>query len=196
MNIIDRPFYQRNTPIVAQDLLGKTVVRIINGIILMGIIVETEAYSFKNDPASHAYRGKTKRNVSMFGMVGYTYIYFIYGNHFCLNIVAKSTTITAGAVLIRALEPVQGTLLMLEYRNNKSFNQLTNGPGKLTQALQISTAQNGIDITQKGELFIIDTAICLSSNIVSTRRIGLSSPDDKQWRFYIAENKWVSHKVA
>jgi len=195
MKILNRFFYQRNTVIVAQELLGKIVMRNINGMMLAGIIVETEAYCFDDDPASHAYRGKTKRNASMFGMVGYTYVYFIYGNHFCLNIVAKSAATTAGAVLIRALEPLQGVEIMQCYRYNNCLKELTNGPGKLAQALQITTVHNFIDVTQDGVLFIVDKDIHLSCDIIATTRIGITADVDKQWRFCLMNNKWLSRKI-
>jgi len=168
--------------------------RKINGKVLAGIIVETEAYCFDDDPASHAYRGKTKRNAPMFGMVGYAYVYFIYGNHFCLNIVAKSATTTAGAVLIRALEPLQGIEVMQCYRYNNCLKKLTNGPGKLAQALQITTVHNFIDVTQDGALFIVDNNRQVA-DIIATTRIGITAGLDKQWRFCLRNNKWLSRKV-
>lgn len=194
MKVLNRSFYQRDTVIVARELLGKIVMRKINGMTLAGIIVETEAYCFDDDPASHAYRGKTKRNAPMFGMVGYTYVYFIYGNHFCLNIVAKSATTAAGAVLIRALEPLQGTEVMHRYRNNNCLKDLTNGPGKLAQALQISTVHNFVDVTQDGDLFVVDNNR-QTADIIATTRIGITSGSDKQWRFCLRNNKWLSRKI-
>jgi len=194
MKILNRSFYQQNTVIVAQELLGKIVIRKINGMTLAGIIVETEAYCFDDDPASHAYRGKTKRNAPMFGMVGYTYVYFIYGNHFCLNIVAKSATTAAGALLIRALEPLEGTEVMGRYRNNNCLKELTNGPGKLAQALQITTVHNFIDVTQDGALFIVDNNR-QTADIIATTRIGITVGVDKQWRFCLRNNKWLSRKI-
>ncbi|HEB41778.1 MAG TPA: DNA-3-methyladenine glycosylase [Candidatus Dependentiae bacterium] len=195
MKILNRSFYQRDTVIVAQELLGKIVMRKINGVTLAGIIVETEAYCFDDDPASHAYRGKTKRNAPMFGMVGYTYVYFIYGNHFCLNIVAKSATTAAGALLIRALEPLQGIEVMRRYRYNNCLKEVTNGPGKLAQALQITTVHNFIDVTKNGSLFIVDKDIHLSRDIIATTRIGITVGSDKQWRFCLRNNKWLSRKM-
>lgn len=184
MNIIDPSFYKRDTIEVAQDLLGKTLIRYYNGLYLTGIITETEAYRCSDDPASHAYRGKTERNAAMFGPVGYAYIYFIYGVHFCLNVVARSQELQAGAVLIRSIMPTQGISFMQEVR--KKVTNLTNGPGKLAQALCITRKQNGIDMTQQGELFIIDTGFVVNEeNYISTPRIGLSVAQDSLWRFYI-----------
>ncbi len=151
MNSINRSFYQRDTVTVAQDLLGKLLVRELNGQVLLGIIVETEAYTF-DDPASHTYCGKTARNAPMFGDVGHAYVYFIYGNHFCFNIVAKENDMPAGAVLIRALEPMNGIALMHKHRKKHNVRILTNGPGKLAQALHITKQHSGLDITQKGQL--------------------------------------------
>jgi len=189
MNIIDSSFYKRDTVLVAQDLLGKTLVRYYNGIYVTGIIHETEAYRCSDDPASHAYRGKTQRNSAMFGPVGHSYVYFIYGVHFCLNVVARSQELQAGAVLIRSLLPMQGIPLMQKAR--KRMTNLANGPGKLTQALCITREQNGIDMTQEGQLFIVDTGIIVNKkDYRSTPRIGLSMAQDVLWRFYVPNNAY------
>ncbi len=192
--ILTRSFYQQDTVVVAQKLLGKIVVRKVNNMILSGTIVETEAYGFNDDPASHAYRGKTKRNVLMFGEAGLTYVYFIYGNHFCFNIVAKSEAVGAGAVLIRALEPVQGIKAMHHNRRTNYVKNLTNGPGKLAQALQITTADSSIDVTKDGSLYIVDDNIQIT-DVIATSRIGITVGTDKQWRFCLSNNKWLSRKV-
>jgi DNA-3-methyladenine glycosylase len=143
MNIINSSFYTRDTIEVAQDLLGKMLVRHYNGLYLTGIIAETEAYRFCDDHASHAYRGKTERNSAMFGSVGCVYVYFIYGVHFCLKVVARHEKLQAGAVLIRSIVPIQGISFMQEAR--KKTTDLTTGPGKLTQALYITREQNGVE---------------------------------------------------
>jgi len=192
--ILNRSFYQQNTVTVAKNLLGKIVVRKTQNVVFTGIIVETEAYCFNNDPASHAYRGKTKRNAPMFGIVGFTYIYFIYGNYFCFNIVAKPTMAVAGAVLIRALEPIEGIEEMHHNRRNTCAKNLTNGPGKLTQALQITTTDNFIDVTKNGPLYIIDNNVQIG-DIVTTSRIGITVGRDKQWRFCLRSNNWLSRKI-
>ncbi len=106
MKILKKSFYERSTVRVAKELLGKILVRTWHGHILSGIIVETEAYCGLIDPASHAYKGPTARNKAMFGPPGHSYVYFIYGNHHCLNIVAKSKQVAAGGVLIRGLIPI------------------------------------------------------------------------------------------
>ncbi len=115
MRILPRKFYNRDPLIVAPDLLGKVIVHRYHDQTLSGIIVETEAYR-NDDPASHSYRGKTKRNEVMFGKSGVAYVYFIYGNHFCLNFVSRTPSILAGGVLIRALEPSQGIDVMQKLR--------------------------------------------------------------------------------
>ncbi len=188
MKILQKPFYQRDTATVAQELIGKKLVRIINGQIIAGIIVETEAYGHANDSASHAYRTQTERNTPMFGEAGYAYIYFIYGNHFCFNITAKADDVPAGAVLIRALIPTDGIELMKKYRKKDNLHILTNGPGKLAQALQIHKVHNFVDLTKKGKLFVVDQSPIKSEKIIQTPRIGISSGKDKQWRFAL-ENK-------
>ena len=149
-----RSFFQRDTVVVARQLIGHILVRKINGVVLAGIITETEAYRGDDDPACHAYRGKTKRTEPMFGKEGYAYVYFIYGNHFCFNIVAKSATQKAGAVLIRAIKPLLGIEIMKQFRQKEDEKLLTNGPGKLTQALAVTKDHNFIDCTKSNELFV------------------------------------------
>jgi len=113
MKPLPRSFYSRDTVLVAKDLLGKTLVRKTGSKTISGIITETEAYRYKDDPASHAYRGKTERNKAMFGQVGRAYVYFTYGMYHCFNVVAKSQNYEAGAVLIRALYPKKGVNKMI-----------------------------------------------------------------------------------
>jgi len=145
-----------DTKQVAKDLLGKTLVRKIGTQILSGIITETEAYKGKNDPASHASRKKTERNKIMFGEVGVAYVYFTYGMHYCFNVVAKKENDKAGAVLIRAIQPQQGINHMIKNRKTDIISNLTNGPGKLTQAMQITLKQYNHALTKESSLFIID----------------------------------------
>ena len=195
MKIIPQEFYGRNTIDVAKDLLGKILVRVVDRKTLSGIIVETEAYRSTDDPASHSYRGKTERNSVMFGEVGRAYVYFTYGNHFCLNIVAKEESTPAGAVLIRAIEPVEGIKLMHGLRKTNDLYNLTSGPGKLAKALNVTKKQNGIDVTKKGEMYILNGKDVDDSSIIAASRIGIRVALDKQWRFLIADNKFVSRKV-
>ncbi len=194
MKIIPRSFYMRATPEVARDLLGKKVVRVINDtIILSGIIVETEAYEI-NDPACHAFRGQTTANRALFETVGHAYIYFIYGNHFCLNVVAREDVCKAGGVLIRALEPVDGIEIMKQFRPTTSIKNLTNGPGKLAQALHITKELYGVDVTHKGPLYIVSDESYTPFSIISGERIGISKGQEVPWRFYIKDNPFVSRR--
>lgn len=178
---LPRSFYERDTIVVARDLIGHIIVHVIGNGLLAGIIVETEAYRGDDDPACHAYRGKTQRNAPMFGQVGLAYIYFVYGNHFCFNIVAKAAEQKAGAVLIRAIEPLVGIDRMRFLRGINNEKTIANGPGKLTQALQITKKHNFVDCTRSQELFVIKGNNAFS--ITQTPRIGISQAKDKLWRF-------------
>ena len=188
MTLVTRSFYARNTIEVAKDLLGKTLVRDIDGIIVSGIIVETEAYRYKDDPASHSYRGMTKRNEAMFGQVGRAYVYFTYGMHFCVNAVARSPDYSAGAVLIRSIAPRQGVDFMVKQRKTKDISNLTNGPAKLTQALQITKKEYGEDLTKKSSLYVLNGIKVKSSEIVSGPRIGIKKATNKLWNFKLSKN--------
>lgn len=199
----DRSFYDRSTQLVAKELLGNKVVRIISRgqekpKRLCGIIVETEAYGFNEDAASHAFRGLTLRNAVMFGEPGTAYIYFIYGNHFCLNVSAKPLEIEAGAVLIRALQPVEGIRRMKIFRRNCEELSLTSGPGKLTQALNIQQSLNGEDMTDpKSDIHIEFGA--KPPGIIATKRIGTSMGLDKKWRFVslaMSEKGYTTNRFA
>src|SRR5881296_2685679 len=141
MKIIHRSFYERNTIDVAKDLLGQVLVRKISGKIVSGTIVETEAYRYKDDAASHSFMGRTERNKAMFGEVGRAYVYFTYGMHFCVNVVARDDDSEAGAVLLRALVPEKGLDFMVRQRKTDVISNLTDGPAKLTQALRITNEQ-------------------------------------------------------
>ncbi|MFI5251051.1 MAG: DNA-3-methyladenine glycosylase [Bacteroidota bacterium] len=191
---LPRSFYLRSTLTVAKDLLGRYIVRKARGITLIGKIVEVEAYLGEKDPASHTYRGRTKRNEVMFKEGGHLYVYFTYGMHFCANIVTEEEGI-GHAVLLRALEPVQGIEIMRKNRgfeeSDKNDKNLTNGPAKLCQALGIARAQNGVDLI--GDTIILAEGIqTKSSQILSSTRIGINEGKDKKWRFYLKGNGWVS----
>ena len=186
-------FYLRDTWRVAQDLLGYKLVRIITKnnrtIKVSGIIVETEAYGFENDHASHAFKGMTKRNQIMFGPVGRSYIYFIYGNHFCFNVTARSPKDMAGAVLIRAIEPLDGIQYMMQ--NRKACDQLTsltNGPGKIAKALSINLQHSNYDLTNINSEIYIEQGI-KPNLILATKRIGITKSIDAYWRFLIGFKK-------
>jgi DNA-3-methyladenine glycosylase len=193
MRILSPDFYARDTVEVAKDLLGKKIIRQFNGVRLSGIIVETEAYR-SDDPACHAYRGKTERNKALFGPVGHSYVYFIYGNHFCLNLVSRDCTKPSGGVLIRALQPVDGIETMMCNRADRPYAQLTNGPGKLAQALGITKADNHHNLSQEGPLFVVESDTEILDPIVAGPRIGISAAQEHPWRFYYPNNPWVSAK--
>lgn len=192
MKIVKRFFYNRDTVTVAKELLGKIVIRMIDDTMISGMIVETEAYQY-GDRASHCYSRKTARNEALFGPAGHAYIYMIH-NKFCFNVVAHDENTPAGGVLIRALQPLQGIEFMQKNRNINTLHALTNGPGKLAQALNITKKLYGIDVTKKGPLYIVQNSI-ESFDIVTTTRIGISYEKEKKWRFYINNNPWVSKKV-
>lgn len=184
-NILNPSFFARDTVTVARDLIGKTLVRYHEGEYRAGIINETEAYR-SDDPACHAYRGKTERTKALFGPVGHAYVYISYGIHICFNIVARSDDQVAGGVLIRSLIPTEGKVAMQQTRGNAL--ELSNGPGKLTQALRITQEQYGISLTQHGQLFVIDEQIRFNKeDIQVTGRIGISKAQDFLWRFYVPE---------
>ncbi len=181
--------------LVAQELLGKIIVRVINKhIVLQGRIVETEAYTGIDDQASHAYGGKRIRNAPLYGPVGHAYVYFIYGMYFCLNFVSRSSDAPAGGTLIRAVQPIEGIEFMQKQRQVKKIHDLTNGPGKLTQAFLIDAHLNNYDVTKKGDLYVLDAPDISSKNIVTTTRIGVSKAAHELFRFYIKDNPYVSKK--
>jgi DNA-3-methyladenine glycosylase len=184
---LPRSFYNRPATEVARDLLGKVLIHGATG----GIIVETEAYLGLDDAASHAYRGLTKRTEVMFGPPGHAYVYFIYGMYECVNVVVEPSG-TAGAVLIRALEPLLGVDLMRIRRPGaKRLRDIASGPGKLTLALGITRALNGADVT-KGALVVRDRRGTEPFDIVAGPRIGISKCADLPLRFTIAGSEFVS----
>lgn len=190
--ILLREFYTRDTLQVAEDLLGKLLVRESGRSQMIGKIVEVEAYKGSEDPASHAYRGITRRNAPMFAESGHAYIYFTYGNHYCLNVTTERSG-TPGAVLIRALEPMVGLQRMRKLRPTVSDLELTNGPGKLTKALGIDMALNNLDMTKRGPLFITD-AVSEGFEIKYTPRVGITRGSDRLWRVYVSDNSFVSRR--
>ncbi|HKH85979.1 MAG TPA: DNA-3-methyladenine glycosylase [Nitrososphaera sp.] len=197
MSCQNSSFYQRPTEVVAKDLLGKKLVRTIRNnnmqFQLAGIIVETEAYGYSDDLASHAYVGPTGRNKIMFGDVGKAYVYFTYGNHFCLNVSARRSKVEAGAILIRGIEPVEGIELMRQFRPVDDIYSLTSGPGKLTQALNITSLLNGIDMTNSESEVYIEFGK-RPKRIVTTPRIGITRALDKEWRFVDPSSPFISRK--
>jgi len=185
---LGRDFYERWVVNVARDLLGKLLVRRIDGKVLVGRIVEVEAYRGSDDPASHAYRGKTERNKVMFDRGGLAYIYLAYGIHRLLNVTAEPPGKPA-AVLIRALEPLGGIEVMMGFRGTSDLRALTSGPGRLTEALKIGLELNGLDLTSSDELFIADDGF-RGFEVGSSPRIGVR--DRRKWRFYIRGSRFLS----
>ena len=190
--MLPRSFYTRDTLTVARELLAKHLVRRVGESELVGRIVEVEAYGGADDPASHAYRGMTPRNQVMFGEGGFAYVYFTYGKHYCFNVTTEKEGVP-GAVLIRALQSVSGIEMMQKNRGVKRLRDLTNGPGKLTQAMSITKEQNGLDLASSRELFIFKPRVKDDFEVASARRIGIRVGVEKPWRFYI-KNKFVSRR--
>lgn len=184
MNTIPREFYSQDTVRVAKKLLGKKIIRIIGKQVVSGVITETEAYRQKDDPASHAHKKMTERNRAMFEEVGKAYVYFTYGMYYCFNVVARDSRHDAGAVLIRAIEPQDGINIMKKNRGIDNLRNLTNGPAKLAQALQITKKQYGLDLTEKGELFIIEDTE-KRQKIISSPRVGITKATENLWNFKI-----------
>jgi DNA-3-methyladenine glycosylase len=190
-SIIKKKFYAQNTLVVARKLLGKKLLREIDGVLLSGMIVETEAYCGEADSACHAHRGKTQRNAVMFGNPGHAYVYFTYGMHYMLNLVTECEG-NPCAVLIRALIPVAGVAEM-EARRKKKGSDLTNGPAKLCQALCIDKSLNGWDLTLGKELWVEDYKTISARSVATTPRIGIDYAKTEHrealWRFVVKPDK-------
>jgi DNA-3-methyladenine glycosylase len=186
---LSRSFYSRDPRIVARGLLGKVLVCKSKGKTLKGRIVETEAYLGRNDPGAIGLRKTRSIPGSLLLPPGHAFVYFTYGNHWMLNVIAKKGRL--GAVLIRALEPLEGLALMERRRGTCETRNLTNGPGKLTQAFGISKRHDGLDLLSGG-LFIETGGGRFET--VRTTRIGLSKGQEKPLRFYIRGNEFVSKK--
>lgn len=191
-------FYSRSDVVlIARELLGMKIFTVIDNVVTAGIITETEAYAGMNDKACHAHLGRfTKRTATMYEKGGTAYVYLCYGIHHLFNVVTNVEG-KGDAVLIRAIEPVEGMEAMQERRAVKSAAiKLGSGPGKLTQALGINRGHNGTDLTTSEEIWIEATDKPLSnSRIVSAKRIGIDYAEedaDLPWRFYIGQNKSVS----
>ena len=208
MKPLSRSFYLQPTLQAAQKLLGKYFIRRIGKNLLIGKIVEVEAYR-TNDPASHSFHGKTNRNSVMFCEGGHLYVYFTYGMHFCANIVTGPKGI-GEAVLIRAVEPLVGIEVMTKNRfpnlcsegayasgvqslNHKILLNLSNGPAKFCQAFGIARQENGMDLLNS-EISITEGVPIPSKLIKRSSRIGIQQGIEKKWRFFIKGNPWVSRK--
>lgn len=185
--VLSRAFYNRSTTDVAKDLLGK----VLRHGQTAGIIVETEAYLGGDDLASHSARGVTDRTRVIFGPPGHAYVYLIYGMYECLNIVAEPDGV-AGCVLIRAIEPLHGIEAMQQRRpRSRSTRDLASGPGKLTLALGITRAMNGMDLT-KGPLTVHEPTTAREIVIETSLRVGITQCADWPLRFTVAGNPFVS----
>ena len=218
---LNKKFYNNDTFKLARALLGKYLIRKTGNHILIGKIVETEAYYGPDDKASHASRGKTPRTSLMFDQAGKAYIYQIYGMYYCLNIVTEAKDFPA-AILIRALEPISGIDAMGKNRKLKSkicnlkseIRNLTNGPSKLCQALKIDKKLNGINLITSNILYLAanpkekisaeggsarlgrsQASGGKTSQIQNAKRIGVDYAGDykhKPWRYYLKNNPFVS----
>lgn len=187
-SIVSREFYLDSPEVVARRLLGKLVARDLNGESLIGRIIEAEAYLGHSDPASHTHVGKTVRNAVLFGPPGFSYVYFIYGMHYCLNFSCR-TQGEPGGVLIRALEPIAGLETMTRLRGFSGLTKrklLCSGPGRLCEALGITGADNGLDVTHvDSPLQVLDDG-SRPDSILVTPRIGISKAKDLPLRFVVA----------
>jgi len=185
MKIFPRDFYNRPTLTVARELIGARLVRILDSAKLVGLITETEAYISEKDLACHAKAGLTPRTRVMYGEPGYAYVYFTYGNHWMLNVVTEKEGFPA-AVLIRAIQPIDGMEIMLERRSGRD----TFGPGKLTQALGITKSENKVDLTETASGLWIEAGVQVPNSLVTkSPRVGLNNTPEpwlsKPWRFLV-----------
>lgn len=202
--IIDKEFYNRSAIDVANDLLGKVLVREVDGRILKGKIVETESYIGAIDKACHAYNGRrTKRTEILYSDCGVAYVYFIYGLYHCFNVVTNEKDV-AEAVLIRAIEPLNEFDYISQVRYKKQFKELsktqiknlTNGPSKLCLSYLIDKDLNGDKLYEQGKIYLEESEEN-DFEIVKTKRIGIDYAEEAKdflWRFYIKDNDFVSKK--
>jgi len=192
-----REFYDRDPRRVSRELLGKVLVRREADQLLAARIVEVEAYLGEGDPAAHSFAGRTARNAVLFGPPGYAYVYFIYGNHYCLNVSCLPDGV-AGGILFRAVEPLVGVEQMAQSRNvsvnsARDLRKLTSGPGRLAEAFGITRKRdNGKDLTSVGsDLFIADDGYRVR-RVLTTPRIGITKAAGLPLRYLIAGNEFVS----
>jgi DNA-3-methyladenine glycosylase len=187
--VLPRPFYAASSLEVAPQLLNKLLVR--GG--RAGRIVEVEAYMGSADPASHAFRGETRRNATMFGRPGLLYVYFTYGMHFCANVVCMPEG-SAEAVLLRALAPVSGLDAMRLVRPGAAQDvQLASGPAKLCQAMGITRAEDGVDlVTGRGGIRVVDDGVAPPTVPARSGRVGIRHASDLPWRWWVPGDPNVS----
>jgi DNA-3-methyladenine glycosylase len=192
--VLPRTFYDRDPRVVGPELLGKVIVRRQGRKLLTGRIVEVEAY-LHDDPAAHSFIGKTPRNAVLFGPPGQAYVYFIYGNHYCLNVSCLPDG-TAGGILFRALEPLRGIDEMCRLRGiepGSDLRRLTQGPGRLAAAFGITRERdNDKDLTSaQSDLYIADDGSQAPKTLI-TKRIGITKAADMPLRYIVAGNRFVS----
>ncbi len=192
---LDRDFFTRDTLTVARELLGQRLVRVLDGKRLAGRIVEVEAYVGEGDQASHAHCGATRRNAPMYGPPGHAYVYFIYGMHYCLNVVTEQEGYPA-AVLIRALEPLEGIEAMRARRGDRPDVQLTSGPARLCQALEIDRRFDGADLCAPDALLLLEKDAAVPDEAIATGpRVGVRGDEialTVSWRLYVRDSRYVS----
>jgi DNA-3-methyladenine glycosylase len=205
--LLKAEFYDRDPRRVARALLGKLLVRRTAGGVLAGRIVETEAYLGQDDPAAHSAAGRTARNAVLFGPPGIAYVYFIYGNHYCLNVSCLPDG-AAGGVLFRALEPVVGVEQMAEARGIEltkdvalrkisELRKISSGPGRMAEALDVTRERdNGKSlVSSRSDLRIVDDGYRLRG-VTVTPRIGIVKAADRPLRYFVTGNPFVSGKNA
>jgi DNA-3-methyladenine glycosylase len=184
-------FFARSPELAARELLGCLIATNAEGEIAAGRIVETEAYLGTDDPGSHAAtKGITARNAVMYGPPGTAYVYFTYGNHFMFNIVCEPEG-TAGAVLIRALEPLLGIAAMARRRGGRELRDLCSGPGKLCQALGVDSRDNGVALGH-GHLSVLRGGLSAEERVATSGRVGLTRGHEMPLRYYLEGNPYVS----
>jgi DNA-3-methyladenine glycosylase len=195
LTVLPRSFYDRDPRLVGPDLLGKVLVRRKARTLLVGRIVEVEAYLGAEDLAAHASRGRTARNAVLFGPPGYAYVYFIYGNHYCLNVSCLPDGVPGG-ILFRALEPLRGIVEMTKLRGLTQpwdARKLASGPGRLATAFAITRERdNGKDLSDsRSDLYIADDGTP-APRLLITKRIGITKARDMPLRYVVAGNPFVS----
>jgi len=192
--ILLRSFYARDTVVVARDILGRVLVRLLDGQRLSGIIVEAEAYCGEGDEGCHAHAGLTPRTATLFGPPGHAYVYFTYGMHHLFNVVTEEDGV-AGGVLVRALHPLEGIETMRAHRPGRRDRELTNGPAKLCAACAIDKSLNGADLVAGDEIWLEEGEPVPDERVLVGRRIGLNVGEEARsqlWRFAVADDPWVS----
>ena len=185
-----REFYDRNPIEVARELLGAILVRRLHRIVTAGRIVEVEAYLAAEDPANHAFRGQTRRNASMFGPPGHAYVYAIHARY-CLNVVTEPEGVPS-AVLIRAVEPLEGINVMRERRRREKLIDLCRGPARLCEAFAIDRSLDGWDVTRGQTLWLEPGEAVPADSVATAPRVGVTSAKDRPLRFYVLDCPFVS----